>query len=81
MRRVNDDDRELLRYLSELGLIPGTRLVVLGYTPIDHNLTMEIEGNNKPVVLGPKITSLISVEIVEPDNTGKVDTAKGRTDE
>ena len=75
MRRVNDDDPELLRYLSELGLIPGTRLTILGSTPIDHNLTLEIEGASKPVVvvLGPKITNLISVEIVEPVNVGKAD--------
>jgi DtxR family Mn-dependent transcriptional regulator len=68
MRRVNDDDPELLRYLSKLGLIPGTHLVILGYSPIDHNLTLEIEGVNKPIVLGPRITNLISVELKEVTN-------------
>jgi DtxR family Mn-dependent transcriptional regulator len=83
MRRVNDDDPELLRYLGELGLIPGTRLTILGSTPIDHNLTLEIEGASKPivVVLGPKITNLISVEIVESANIGKKDASLRRPDE
>ncbi len=33
MRRVPDTDRELLRYLGELGLIPGARVAVTSQAP------------------------------------------------
>jgi len=68
MRRVNDDDSELLRYLRALGLVPGARLVILDSTPIDQNLTLQVEDASKPIVLGSKITNLISVEQLESSN-------------
>jgi DtxR family Mn-dependent transcriptional regulator len=82
MRRVNDDDVELLRYLSSLGLIPGAHLAILEYSPIDNNLTLQIEATHKTAVLGSKITNLISVELIEPaNNTERIDPSHGRTDE
>ena len=60
IRRVNDEDSELLRYLDELGLIPGAQLQVTSYTPFDNNLTVEV--GSKTSVLGLKITSKILVE-------------------
>ena len=38
VQRVHDDDPELLRYLADLGLQPGARLIVLAYVPFDQTL-------------------------------------------
>lgn len=65
IQRVRDADPELLRYLSELGLIPEVRLTVLGYSPFDNNLRVLVEGQDTPIVLGEKITSQVFVEITE----------------
>jgi DtxR family Mn-dependent transcriptional regulator len=64
VQRVRDTDADLLRYLSELGLIPGVRLTVLDYSPFDDNLTIQIETQPKPVVLGPGVTDQVFVEIL-----------------
>jgi len=60
IQRVNASDPNLLRYLEELGLIPGVKIEVTGYSPFDHNLTIKI--GRKSVVLGLNITSQIFVE-------------------
>lgn len=58
--RVKTSDPNLLRYLEELGLIPGANLEVKEHSPFDHNLTIKI--GKKLVVLGLNITSQIFVE-------------------
>ena len=60
IQRVKASDTELLRYLEELGLVPGVRLEVKDYSPYDHNLTIKIGG--KTFVLGLNITSKIYIE-------------------
>jgi DtxR family transcriptional regulator, Mn-dependent transcriptional regulator len=64
IRRVEDDDPGLLRYLDSIGLTPATRLMVLDYSNFDGNLQLEIGG--RTVVLGPRITAQIFVEAIEP---------------
>lgn len=44
VRRVNDDDAGLLRYLETLGLVPGTCLVVEAIAPFGGVLTLRIGG-------------------------------------
>jgi DtxR family Mn-dependent transcriptional regulator len=61
VERVRDDDPELLRYLSELGVRPGIELEVLGYSPFDDNLVLQIEGQAEPVVLGMGVTTQVFV--------------------
>lgn len=39
---VDDDDPELLRYLGELGLYPGTRITLLATAPFNGPLTLAI---------------------------------------
>jgi DtxR family Mn-dependent transcriptional regulator len=63
--RVANDDPALLRHLSALGLIPGIEIHVLGYSPYDDNLTLQINPQDPPLVLGPKITRNIFVETIE----------------
>ena len=64
VRRVRDDDPELLRYLSELGFTPPATIEVVEYSPFDENLTLKIKGQEDPVVLGQRITSLVYVELI-----------------
>lgn len=64
VQRVRDEDAELLRYLRGLGLTPEARLVVLAYSPFDGNLTLQVEGQPQPVVLGPNVTGQVFVEIL-----------------
>ncbi len=60
IKRVKASDPELLRYLEGLGLIPGTRIEVVDYSPFDHNLTIKV--GRKTFVLGLNITSKVYVE-------------------
>lgn len=59
--RVEASDSALLRYLNELGLIPGIHISIINYSPIDGN--SKIFFNNLEVVIGPSITSNIFVEV------------------
>jgi DtxR family transcriptional regulator, Mn-dependent transcriptional regulator len=60
IQRVQASDKELLRYLEELGLVPGVQIEVKDYSPFDHNLTIKL--GRKSLVLGLSITSKIFVE-------------------
>jgi DtxR family Mn-dependent transcriptional regulator len=63
IRRVEDNDPGLLRYLYSMGLTPEAHLQVLDYSSFDGNLQLEISG--RMVVLGPPITSRIFVEAIQ----------------
>jgi DtxR family Mn-dependent transcriptional regulator len=65
LRRVRPISPELLRYLDELGLLPGTRIEILDYSALDHNLRLRIHGKDETIVLGFEITSQIFVEVVK----------------
>jgi DtxR family Mn-dependent transcriptional regulator len=65
VQRVHDDDPQLLRYLADLGLQPGARLMVLAYVPFDQTLHIKIEGREEAAVLGPNITGKIFVELAQ----------------
>lgn len=60
IQRVKASDPNLLRYLEELALVPGTQIEIQKHSPFDHNLTIKI--GRKSVVLGLNITSQIFVE-------------------
>jgi DtxR family transcriptional regulator, Mn-dependent transcriptional regulator len=60
IQRIKAPDRELLRYLEGLGLVPGAQIEVKDYSLFDHNLTIKI--GRKSFVLGLSITSKIFVE-------------------
>lgn len=62
VQRVEDDDPELLRYLSTIGLVPQARLEVVDRSSFDDNLHLRVE--QQEVVLGPRVTSQIFVEIL-----------------
>ncbi len=60
VNRVKGSDKELLRYLEGLGLVPGAQIEVKAYSPFDHNLTIKV--GRKSFVLGLSITSKVFVE-------------------
>ena len=58
--RVTASDKDLLRYLEGLDLVPGKQIEIIDYSPFDHNLTIKV--SRKSFVLGLSITSKIFVE-------------------
>jgi DtxR family Mn-dependent transcriptional regulator len=62
VQRVRDSDPALLRHLMELGLKPDSRLYVQDFSPFDENLTIQVEGQVDPVVLGPRVTHQVYVD-------------------
>ncbi len=63
VQRVHDESPELLRYLGQIGLFPKTRLEILAYSPLDENISLQVEGHPAPVVLGPGITREVIVKV------------------
>lgn len=61
VKRVRSSDKALLRYLDELGLVPGARMEVKEYSPFDHNLTIKV--GRKTSTLGLTITNQIFVDV------------------
>ncbi len=57
---VKAADTDLLRYLENLGLVPGAEIKIKAYSPYDHNLTIQLE--KESIVLGLNITSKIYVK-------------------
>lgn len=57
---VKAADPDLLRYLSDLGLVPGKEIEVKNYSPFDHNLTLKV--GRKIIVLGISISRKIYVK-------------------
>jgi DtxR family Mn-dependent transcriptional regulator len=62
VQRVGDERPELLRYLTTIGLTPGVHLSVTGYSEMDGNLQIQTAERN--LVLGPRVTNQIFVEVV-----------------
>jgi DtxR family Mn-dependent transcriptional regulator len=63
VQRVEDDDPHLLRYLLDIGLVPQARLRVVDYSGFDGNLRLDISGGDNQIVLGPRVTRQIFVEL------------------
>lgn len=57
---VKAADKELLRHLDSLGLVPGVEIEVQEYSQFDHNLTVRV--GKKASVLGLNITSKIFID-------------------
>ncbi len=63
VRRVDAQDRALLRHLEELRLIPGALAEVLEVSPFDQIMRLEVGESRHAVVLGPAITNRVFVEL------------------
>jgi DtxR family Mn-dependent transcriptional regulator len=64
VHRVVSVDPDLLRHLAELGIVPLAALEVTAFSPFDENLTLQVSTKPHPVVLGPKISRSVFVEII-----------------
>ena len=64
IKRVRDTEPELLRYLSERSIVPGSCIDVLAFSYFDDNLTLQVEGCAEPEVLGIRVTRQIFVEVI-----------------
>ena len=62
IQRVDAEDGNLLRYLAEKSLVPGTKLETRAFSPIDRNLTILVKG--KEMVLGDAVTRHIFIKIL-----------------
>jgi DtxR family Mn-dependent transcriptional regulator len=61
LRRVKTDDGEKLRYLAQLGLVPGVRLQVVGRAPFNGPLRIKAKGAEH--VLGAELAHSLRVEL------------------
>jgi DtxR family Mn-dependent transcriptional regulator len=59
VRRVSDQSAEVLRYLSEIDLVPGTSVEVLAHAPFEGPLTVLVGGRQQ--VLGRDLADAILV--------------------
>jgi Fe2+ transport system protein FeoA len=58
----------MLRFLSDLGIVPGTRLRLTERGPFDSPLMLAVEETPDVVALGPGVASQIHVVPVEADS-------------
>ena len=56
---MSEYDPELLVYLAEQRLVPGTAVKVIAINPLDAVRTLEVEGNE--VTVGERITAAIAL--------------------
>ncbi len=63
VQRARDTDPDLLRHLGELGLVPAAKVSVIGYSPFDHLTRIRVAGQDEELVLGPRITEQVFVEV------------------
>jgi DtxR family Mn-dependent transcriptional regulator len=64
VKRVSDDDGELLRYLAQIGIRPGVMIMLAERAPFDGPLTLRI--GKASVQVGPALASRVMVEML-PD--------------
>ncbi len=65
IKRVQDKDPELLRHLSNLGLNIHSEIFVTDYSNFDGNIYLSVNNSADTIVLGPRITDQIFVEIIK----------------
>ncbi|MGH7500446.1 MAG: metal-dependent transcriptional regulator [Longimicrobiales bacterium] len=63
LRRVHDEDPDVLRFLATLNLVPGARLIVLEQQPFNGPLTIRIDDHTQ--ILGRDLARSIQVEPVK----------------
>lgn len=61
--RVRDTAPELLRHLSEIGVVPHAELAATQYSEFDGNLHLRVGSSKEDVVLGPPVTNQVYVEV------------------
>lgn len=62
VRRVKINQSELLRYLSEQGIIPGARIRIQNRNPFDETVQIRVGDEKSSLALGYEISKMIDVE-------------------
>ena len=62
--RVRDTAPDLLRHLSQLGVVPQAELTVTAYSEFDGNLHLKVGDSKGEVVFGPRVTNQVYVESI-----------------
>ncbi len=65
VRRVRDEEPSLLQYLDLLGIRPSTQVTAVAHNKHDHTLTLQIAGQERPVVIPPRAASELFVDLME----------------
>lgn len=65
VRRVSDDDAEMLRYLASLGVVPGASICVLDRAPFGGPIRLAVgEGTSqREHAVGPQVAASVRVEV------------------
>lgn len=61
IERVGDDDPQRLRYLAALGIVPGTRVDVVGRAPFGGPITLRLRPGEPERAIGPALARQIFV--------------------
>ena len=61
VRRVKTDDREKLRYLAEIGLVPGAPVTLMNRAPFNGPLRLRLAGQEQ--VVGAELAQALRVEV------------------
>lgn len=64
VRRVQSSDPALLRYLGDMGVVPGEQITVTARVPFDRTVRVRIGEAQNEQVLGPEICRLLHVEAI-----------------
>lgn len=65
LQRVNDRDPDLLRYVDELGLRPGTAFVVLPALPFSDHVCIQRDERGETIIISAKIAEALFVTVQE----------------
>ncbi|MDQ6887441.1 MAG: metal-dependent transcriptional regulator [Gemmatimonadota bacterium] len=68
VRVSDDDDASRLRYLGELGLVPGAAVVITGRAPFDGPMVLSVDGVER--LMGPSLAAMVLVERAGRDIPG-----------
>lgn len=63
IRRVSTNNPDLLRYLAEMGVLPGAEIYIIAKIPFDRTVRIRVDEGGCEYVLGADISQLLQVEI------------------
>lgn len=63
VRKLSDQDRDMLTFLLTVGITPGVEIVVIQKNPLDGSLQFQIKGSELSQVLGEATCASIQVEM------------------
>lgn len=64
VERVSDRDPQLLRYLEEISLLPGTEIAILEPLPFSDHVRVEHEQAAEPLIIGAPVAREVFVTIL-----------------